>query len=171
MIWSIACEWTLVGVVSEWGLSRVPCWPLELGFCQLSCSRVSSLNYYTAAISRWASLFPPSQPAWPWRWRKGWGLRYPPQNLLPPLQIPHTDGLLEGCCLMHVYDPGLCARLSCFIFLFLSNSGKTAGNNLMHMKRKWGVTNKIKLHLSTFLPVCKSTVLSTWDEQTQATIL
>lgn len=70
--------------------------------------------------------------------------------------LPSHQWRLLVCFLQHVYDAALCAWLSCFIFLFLFNSGKTDGNNMIHMKRKWRVTNKIKLNLSIFLAVCEA---------------
>lgn len=84
------------------------------------------------------------QSVWPWWQRRGWQLCAVLCRILLPLLIPHPHGPLGECFLQHVYDPGLCAWLSCLTFLFLSNGGKSIGNNLMHMKRKQGVTNKIK---------------------------
>lgn len=40
------------------------------------------------------------------------------------------------------------------VFISFSSSRETAGNNPKHVKRKWGVTNKIKLNLSGFFFFC-----------------
>lgn len=131
---------------------------LEPGFCQVCLApEPAGLTIMLTTVSRSSSSFPPLPICVPLKMEErltAWGCSLPN----PAPSTPNSSRLLPawGHIPQHVYDPSLCARLSCLIFLCLSNSRRTAGDNLMHMKRKQGVANKIKLNLSTFLTVCKA---------------
>lgn len=109
---------------------------LETGFCPQASPPCSLLS-----LSRLV-CFPLIQSV---RLERCWSLWTVLCRILLPLPLlPHSYDLLGGCFPQHVYDLSLCAQLSCPILLLLSSSGRTAGNNLMPMKRKRGVTNKAK---------------------------